>query len=231
MLFRSYEPTPQKEEIDFLLTHIAKYLTKNPTRKDIKSVFVGLRPLVKNGNAEDTKSISREHLIEDSNNGLISIAGGKWTTYRKMAEETVDKAAKLANLPEVKSITASLKIHGHRISTEPNHLLSIYGSDAELILELIQQRPELGEKLHPKHLINKAQVVWSIHNEDAKTIEDFLARRSRLLFLDAKASIQCATAVAEIFKQELNHTKEWKQQQIVAFTKLANQYLAFPIRS
>ncbi|NRA10869.1 MAG: glycerol-3-phosphate dehydrogenase/oxidase [Crocinitomicaceae bacterium] len=221
----SYEPMPQKEEIDFLLTHTAKYLTKDPTREDVKSVFVGLRPLVKNGNAEDTKSISREHVIEVSNNGLVTIAGGKWTTYRKMAEDTIDKAAMIASLPNVKSHTEYLNIHGHKTNTKPNEFLGVYGTDADLILDLVEKRPELKEKIHPEHQIIKGQVVWAIQNEDAKTIEDFLARRTQLLFLDAKASIQSANIVAEIFKQELNLSDEWKQQEILRFTKLAHQYL------
>ncbi|MBJ6367164.1 glycerol-3-phosphate dehydrogenase/oxidase [Snuella sedimenti] len=220
-----YEPMPQKEEIDFLLKHTAKYLTKNPTRDDVKSVFVGLRPLVKNGNVEDTKSISREHVIEVSNNGLVTIAGGKWTTYRKMAEDTIDKAAMIASLPHVKSRTEYLNIHGHKTNIKPNDFLGVYGTDADLILDLVEKRPELKEKIHPEHQIIKGQVVWSIQNEDAKTIEDFLARRTRLLFLDAKASLQSANIVAEIFKQELNLSDEWKQKEILRFTKLANQYL------
>ena len=220
-----YEPIAQKEEIDFLLMHTAKYLTKDPTRDDVKSIFVGLRPLVKNGNAEDTKSISREHVIEVSNNGLVTIAGGKWTTYRKMAEDTIDKAAMIANLPHIKSDTEYLNIHGHKPNIKPNDFLGVYGTDADLILDLVEKRPELKEKIHPEHQIIKGQVVWAIQNEDAKTVEDFLARRTRLLFLDAKASIQSANIVAEIFKQELNLSDKWKQEEILRFTKQANQYL------
>ena len=221
----SCEPMPQKEEVDFLLTHTAKYLTKTPTRSDVKSIFAGLRPLVKNGNTENTKSISRKHFIEVSNNGLITIAGGKWTTYRKMAEDTIDKAAIIAELPYVISNTECLHIHGYKPNIEPNDFLSVYGKDADLILELIEKRPELKENIHPNHQIVKGQVVWAIQHEDAKTIEDFLARRSRLLFLDAKASIECAEGVAEIFTQELNLSDEWKKEEIHRFTKLAKQYL------
>ncbi len=221
----SYEPMPQKEEVNFLLTHTAKYLTKSPTLEDVKSIFVGLRPLVKNGNAENTKSISRKHVIEVSNNGLITIAGGKWTTYRKMAEDTIDKVAIIADLPNIKSNTEFLHIHGYTTNIQPNNFLSVYGTDAVLILELVEKRPELKDKIHPDYQFIKGQVVWAIQNEDAKTIEDFLARRSQLLFLDAKASIQSADNVAEIFKQELNLSDEWKQNEILRFTKLANNYL------
>ena len=220
-----YEPVAQEEEINFLLTHTAKYLTKNPNRSDVKSVFVGLRPLVKNGNAEDTKSISREHVIEVSSNGLITIAGGKWTTYRKMAEDTIDKAAMIANLPDIKSDTEYLNIHGHKTNIDPNDFLGVYGTDADLIMDLVKKRPELKEKIHPEHSIIKAQIVWAIKNEDAKTVEDFLARRTRLLFLDARASLECTNIVAEIFKQELNLDEEWKQEQVISYTKHAQLYL------
>ncbi len=220
-----YEPMAQEEEINFLLTHTAKYLTKDPSKSDVKSVFVGLRPLVKNGNAENTKSISREHVIEVSNNGLVTIAGGKWTTYRKMAEDTIDKAAMIVNLPNVKSDTEYLNIHGHKTNVNPNDFLSVYGTDADLILDLAEKRPELKEKIHPEHTIIKAQVVWAIKNEDAKTAEDFLARRTRLLFLDARASLECISVVADIFKQELNLSEEWKQEEILRYTKHANKYL------
>lgn len=181
--------------------------------------------MIKNGNVVHTKSISREHAIEVSYNGLVTIAGGKWTTYRKMAKDTIDKAAMIAKLPLVKSHTEYLNIHGHKTNIKPNDFLGVYGTDADLILDLVEKRPELKEKIHPEYQIIKGQVVWAIKNEDAKTIEDFLARRTRLLFLDAKASLQSATIVAEIFKQELNLSDEWKQEEILRFTKLANQYL------
>ena len=142
-----------------------------------------------------------------------------------MAEDTIDRSAIIAGLPYVKSNTECLHIHGYSSRIRSYDFLGVYGTDADLILELIEKRPELKEKIHPDYPIIKGQVVWAIHNEDAKTIEDFLARRSRLLFLDAKASIACAEGVAEIFKQELNLSDEWKQQEILRFTKLAKQYL------
>jgi len=220
-----YEPLPQEEEIEFLLSHAAKYLTKDPDRKDVKSVFVGLRPLVKSGNAEDTKSISREHVIEISDSGLVTIAGGKWTTYRKMAEDTIDKAAMIAGLKNTRSETEFLNIHGHKTNTNPQEFLAIYGTDASLIKKLIDENSKLGEKIHPDHDIIKAQIIWAIKHEDAKTIEDFLARRTRLLFLDAKASIECASIVADVFKNELHETENWKEKQIKDYINLAQKYL------
>lgn len=221
----TYEPLPHWEEIDFLLNHTAKYLTKAPTRDDVKSVFTGLRPLVMNGDTKNTKSISRKHVIEVSESGLITIAGGKWTTYRKMAEDTIDQVVQLTGLSHVKSNTENLNIHGYSTNKCAQDFLGVYGTDANLIIELIDKRPELKEKIHPNHKIIKGQVVWAIQSEDAKTIEDFLARRSRMLFLDAKASIECAECVAEIFKQELKLDDNWKHEEILRFTKLANLYL------
>ncbi len=223
-----YEPLPQEHEIEFLISHAAKYLTKDPTRADVKSVFVGLRPLVKNGNAEDTSAISREHVIEISKNGLVTIAGGKWTTYRKMAEDVVDQAAMIASLTPVKSDTEFLNIHGHKTNVDPLEPFAIYGTDADLIKKLIKEQPELGEKIHPSYNIIKAQIIWAIQHEDAKTIEDFLARRTRLLFLDAKAAIKAAPIVAQIFKTELNLSDEWEINQLEEFTKHAKQYLLKP---
>ncbi len=220
-----YEPLPQEQEIEFLLTHAAKYLTKDPTKEDVKSVFVGLRPLVKSGNAEDTASISREHVNEISKNGLVTIAGGKWTTYRKMAEDTVNEAAMIASLAPVKCETEYLNIHGHKTNVNPNEPLAIYGSDALLITKLIHENPELGDKIHPNHEITLAQVVWAIKHEDAKTIEDFLARRTRLLFLDAQASIEASEIVATVFAKELNKSETWKQQQINDYLAHAKKYL------
>lgn len=220
-----YEPIAQEDEVDFLITHAAKYLTKDPTRADVKSIFVGLRPLVKNGNAEDTASISREHVIEVSKNGLVTIAGGKWTTYRKMAEDVIDKAAMVASLPEVRSNTENLKIHGHQKNNIDIDILSIYGSDAVHIKELVLQNPELGDKIHPNYEFIKAQIVWAVKHEDAKTIEDILSRRIRLLFLDAQASMDATETVANILQKELNKDVEWKQQQITSFLKHANKYL------
>ncbi|NIJ45980.1 glycerol-3-phosphate dehydrogenase [Wenyingzhuangia heitensis] len=221
----SYEPLPKDKEVDFLLTHTAKYLTKNPTKKDVKSVFVGLRPLVKNGNAEDTAEISREHVIEVSKSGLISIAGGKWTTYRKMAEDVVDKATMVAVIPFIKSETEFLNIHGHSKQKPEINPLGIYGTDAKLIRKLAEEKPELKEKIHPNYPFIKAQIVWAILKEDAKTIEDILARRIRLLFLDAKASIESVEVVAAILQEQLIKSEDWKKQQITSFKKLAQQYL------
>lgn len=219
------EPLPKKDEINFLLTHAAKYLTMTPTKKDVRSIFVGLRPLVKNGNAENTAEISREHVIEISKSGLISIAGGKWTTYRKMAEDVIDKATMVALIPFVKSETEFLNIHGYCTPNAQQNLLAIYGTDAKNIEELTDNDPELAVQIHPDYPFIKAQIIWAAQQEDAKTIEDVLARRIRFLFLDAKASIDSCELVANLLAGELGKDKDWIQKQITDYTVLAKQYI------
>ncbi|RXR19190.1 glycerol-3-phosphate dehydrogenase/oxidase [Flavobacterium amnicola] len=218
------EPQALQEEIDFVLHHFNKYSTSKISRADVKSVFVGLRPLAKVVNESSTAVMPRDHKITILSSGLIHITGGKWTTYRSMAQHTIDIAIQKAQLEFVKCKTKRLKIHGWADVFEPSHL-SIYGSDAEKIQKLIQDDSELGEPLHPDYPYTKAEVVWMIHNEMAQTIEDILARRIRLLFLDAKVAKECAVVVASIMAKEKNKSPEWEQQQVVYFTALANQYL------
>ena len=105
------EPQPFEEEVDFLLRHAARYLTDDPAREDVRSVFVGIRPLVADPDAEGTSAISRDHTLHIAESGLVTITGGKWTTYRKMAEDTIDQAATLAALEDRDSVTAKLQIH------------------------------------------------------------------------------------------------------------------------
>ncbi len=220
------EPIPQEDEIEFLLKHAARYLTKDPQKSDVKSVFVGLRPLVKStNNDEDTASISRDHTITISRSGLISISGGKWTTYRKMAEDVIEKAILLGDLPESESITKTLQVHGYHKNSKNYGSLSEYGSDANEIKDLLNERPEFNKRLHPEYDIRQGEIIWAIRNEMARNIEDFLARRTRLLLLDAKASIEVAPIVAEMMAKELKHDKDWIVNQIENYTKLAKNYL------
>ncbi|MFA9392517.1 MAG: glycerol-3-phosphate dehydrogenase/oxidase [Prolixibacteraceae bacterium] len=220
------EPVAQEEEINFLLTHTARYLTKDPKRSDVKSVFVGLRPLVKNNNNdEDTASISRDHTITISRSGLISIAGGKWTTYRKMAEDVIEQAILMGDLNPAESITSTLQIHGFHTNAENYGSLGIYGSDANKIEDLIRENMEHSKLIHPDHDIQQGEILWAIRNEMARTVEDFLSRRTRLLLLDAKASIQAAPLVASIMAKELGRDQVWEKDQITAYTQLAKKYL------
>ncbi|NCO64418.1 MAG: glycerol-3-phosphate dehydrogenase/oxidase [Flavobacteriales bacterium] len=222
----SLEPRALKKEVDFILSAANKYLKKTISKKDVLSVFVGLRPLAAPKNkAEKTKEISRSHKIIVSNSGLITITGGKWTTYRRMAQDTLSKAIEIGKLPNVPCKTKDLLIHGaNGVIDKPDHL-SIYGTDRKAIKELINEFPEWGKKLHPRLEFLKAEVIWAVRNEMARTIEDVLARRVRILFLDAKAALEIAPQVATILGKELNKNKDWELEQIASFTKTASHYL------
>lgn len=222
------EPIALEEEIEFVLKTAQHYLSKNPTRSDVLSVFAGLRPLAapeKEG--QNTKEVSRSHKITVSETGLITITGGKWTTYRKIAEDTVDKAIQVHQLPKRECVTKQLAIHGNQMNTNSdfeNHLY-IYGTDSKAILQLQEKEPELKEKLHPNYDYTLAEVIWAIREEMAITVEDVLARRVRLLFLDARAAIDCADTVARLLAKELGHDKTWIQNQLSEFKAVANGFL------
>ncbi len=218
------EPAASAEEIDFLLKHIARYLENDPGYSDILSVFSGLRPLVRSGNTENTAAISREHTINISRSGLVTIAGGKWTTYRKMAEDTIDQVIELGGLKNVKSVTENLKIHGytHEEPELPN--FDVYGSDA-VDVQILCNANNLYDRIHPNLPIHKGEVLWAVRYEMARTVEDFLARRRRALFLDARASIEAAPLVASLMAKELHKDKNWGTVQVEDFTETAEKYL------
>ena len=219
------DPIATAEEIDFILEITSQFLTKKPTRKDIKSVFAGLRPLAapKEGKTK-TKEISRGHKIYTTKSGMVTVIGGKWTTYRQMGEDVIDKVQQTANFEVKASQTANMKIHAYQISTD-NTALAYYGKDAQYINALIASDKALAKPLSEKSNIIAAQVVWACRNEWAQTVEDVLARRSRLLFLDAAESIAVAPRVAQIMAKELKLPKSWEEAQVATFTKLAKTYL------
>lgn len=222
----SLEPKPLENEIDFILETANAYLNTKVTRANVLSVFAGLRPLAApKDSSEKTKEISRSHKIIVSKSELITITGGKWTTYRRMAQDTINKAIALKKLPSKKCLTKDLRIHGADGSTEDTNHLYVYGTDQKAIEELIKISPELGEKLHPRLEFVKAEVVWAVKNEMARSVEDVLARRVRILFLDAKAAKEVAPEVAELIAKCLNKNEAWKQSQIAEFDELANQYI------
>lgn len=221
----SLEPRAMEQEIDFILENAGQYLALPPSRTDILSVFAGLRPLAATeGHTEKTKEISRSHKILLSTSGLVSVIGGKWTTYRKMAEDTLDKVIRKNMLPVRECMTAHFRIHGYD-ENESNEPLSWYGADAQAILNLMKENPEWSIPLTPHAAINGAQVIWGIRNEMARTVEDILARRTRLLFVDARAAIDAAPKVAEIMKEELGYDESWKTKQLESFVELAEAYL------
>lgn len=217
------EPLPQEEEIAFLLEYAARYLSQNPTKKDVLSLFTGIRPLVGNTD-EDTSNLSRDHSILISRSGLLTVTGGKWTTYRKMAEDSIDQASVLAGLEFKPCITEDLQIHGYHRHAAEFKELSWYGSDAPAINDLINLNPELGVKLHPELPIVGAEVIWAVRQEMARTIEDVLSRRTRALLLNAKASVEVAPRVAELIASELGFGKSWQNDQIVQYRDLAKTY-------
>ncbi|MEX2479205.1 MAG: glycerol-3-phosphate dehydrogenase/oxidase [Gracilimonas sp.] len=219
------EPVALEEEIEFVLRHAAQYLTKDPTRKDVKSVFAGIRPLVKPADSKDTSEISRSHHIQVSKSGLVTIAGGKWTTYRKMAEDTVDQAALVAGLDVKETPTKELRIHGWLKNVDRDDHLYVYGSDKVALNKLIDENPELGEKLHADLPYLKAEVVWAVRNEMAQTIEDVLSRRTRALLLDAKASVEMAPEVGRLLAIEFGKDEEWVKQEVKEYEQVAKNYI------
>jgi glycerol-3-phosphate dehydrogenase len=221
------EPLPLKEEVNFILQNLNQYLSADIKTSDVKSVFVGLRPLVKRKGAKNTSLLARDHTIIISVSKMITITGGKWTTYRKMAEEVINNAALVGNLPKQKSTTTDLHIHGYTNEQIGEEHLKVYGSDAVEIKKLYLENSIWQEKIHPNFEYIKAQVVWAIRNEMAQTVEDILARRIRMLFLDANAAIQAAPIVAQIMATEMNKNEVWIKAEIKSFNILAKQYLLF----
>lgn len=213
----SLEPKALEEEIHFILETAETYLAEPPTRDDVRSVFVGIRPLVKAPGASSTAALSRDHTIHISHSGLLTIAGGKWTTYRNMAEDCVDHAATLGRLDEKPCVTKNLPIHG-AIEEEREGPLAVYGSDAEAI------EARGSEQVHPDLPIVWAQLDWAIEHEMARTVDDLLARRTRALLLDARASMEAAPAVAHRLAQKLGHDSMWAERQILAFNRIAEHY-------
>jgi glycerol-3-phosphate dehydrogenase len=221
----SLEPVPMEEEIGFILTNAAKYLSKRPSRSDILSVYAGLRPLVKVGDSKSTSALSRDHTILISNAGLLTIAGGKWTTYRRMAQDAVEQAQTMAGFEERTCTTEHLQIHGWTRQSIPEPNLRVYGADAPAIQELARKEPALAEKLHSELPYTGAEVVWAVHEEMARTVEDVLARRTRALLLGARASIEAAPRVAELMARELKRGEDWQVQSVRNFKEVAQGYL------
>ena len=204
------EPKPLEEEIEFILKTCNQYLAKPPRREDVLSVFVGIRPLVKSSEARNTAKLSRGHTIDIDDSNLLTLTGGKWTTYRNMAEDAINKAIEFGGLQDIECATSNLKIENR--------------SQSEVEL-LIEETPEHAEDIHPDFSYTKADVINAVRNEMARTVEDVLARRTRILFLDAKAALGISRNVAEIMADELATDEKWIEEQLTKFESLAQIYL------
>jgi glycerol-3-phosphate dehydrogenase len=220
------EPRALPAEIDFILQQIGKYLKRDPGYSDIRSVYAGLRPLVKSSGRK-TAELARDHLVLVAESGLITITGGKWTTYRRMAEDTVDTAIARGSLPERDCRTATLSIHG-AMDVDFGDPLHFHGTDAAAIRALAVANPDWGRPLHPGLPYIMAEIVWAAREELCMTVEDALSRRTRSLLLDARAAITCAEAVAALLAKELKRDLAWQQAQVEEFEKLAEGYLVAP---
>ncbi len=227
------EPKPLAEEVAFLLDHAARYLVKDPGPADVLSVYAGLRPLVRppDEEGEGTANLSRDHHVFTSPSGLVTIVGGKWTTYRKMAEDVIKRAAEVAGLPAVPSRTAELRLHGAPEEATlsavgvPAGPLASYGTEALALRALATRQPELAGLLHPRLPYLRAEVVWGARHEMARTVDDVLARRTRALLLDARASAECAPLVAQLLARELGRDEAWQNSQVAAYRTLAEAAL------
>jgi glycerol-3-phosphate dehydrogenase len=222
----SYEPLPHEEEIEFVLETASEYLSRPPRREDVLSVYVGIRPLVKAAGSDATKTsaLSRDHTIHIDASGLLTIVGGKWTTYRHMAEDAVNHAITLGKLEDRDCITRDLHIHGYQPPAEADEPLKVYGTDAAGIRRLIDEEPALAARLHADLPQVAAEVVWAAREEMARTVEDVLARRTRALFLNAQAARAMAPEVARLLAQEWNKDEAWIGDEVRRFNQLAEQY-------
>lgn len=218
------EPKPREEEIDFILKNAGKYLLKRPVRNDILSIFAGLRPLIAHP-GKKTSALSRHHSILVSHSGLLTIAGGKWTTYRKMAEDVIDKAILVGHLEEHPCRTKNLKLHGWLDNADPIDPWSTYGSNREDLQKLLQEDPSYKNLLNNRLPYVKGEVIWSVRKEMARTVEDVLARRTRSLFIDAAIAAAVAPEVAHLIAKERKMSKVWEEEQVKSFKELAKSYL------
>jgi glycerol-3-phosphate dehydrogenase len=219
------EPRALDEEIDFILRTAGHYFTRKPTRDDILCVFAGLRPLAANpDNPSATKEVSRRHKITLSKSGLLSIIGGKWTSYRRMAEETLDRAIKAGKLPPAKCRTKNFLFY-HNATLLRDERLKIYGDSSWEIEKIIEKNPETARLVHPRLPYTEAEIIWICRNEMPVTIEDVLARRTRALLLDTNASVEMAQPVAGIMASEMGYNEKWKEVQVEEYHKLSLNYL------
>jgi glycerol-3-phosphate dehydrogenase len=215
-----------EKERSFLTEYVGRYLGRMPVTAEVLSVWSGLRPLVRKGGGKSSK-LSRDHTILVSKGGMITVTGGKWTTYRKMGEDAIDRATEVHGLPQSKSTTATMKLHGWIAQpvAGASEWETVYGADLEALRTLIASRPEWGELLHPRLPYRVGEIVWAARCEMARTVEDVLARRTRALFLDARAAIEAAPVVASVLGQELGRSDVWRDEDLQKFYEVARGYV------
>ena len=219
------EPRPLPAEIEFILDTANRYLRRPAKPADVRSVFAGIRPLVKAAENDKTSVLSREHaILIDPTSGMLTVAGGKWTTYRKMAEDVVGHAIVLGDLEPRACVTRDFPIHGYHRHAERFGRLAFYGSDAAALENLLQSAPELSEPVHPRLPLAVGEVVWACRYEMARTVDDVLARRSRSLLFDAVAAIEAASRVARVMAAELGRGEDWAAAQVEDFRAIAAGY-------
>ena len=221
----SDEPQAMASEKEFLLDHIGRYFDRKPRPDEILSMWSGLRPLVRKGGSTKTSQLSRDHTIMVSGTGMITVVGGKWTTYRRMGQDAVDRACAVAGLAKRPTHTLEMKLHGWTDQPASHVWEQVYGSDLPKLEELSQSDPALNELLHPRLPYKLREVVWAARYEQARTVEDVLARRTRALFLDARAAMEAAQKVSCILAAELHRGEAWRQAQVMSFTETARGYL------
>lgn len=223
------EPRALDEEVEFILRNAGRYLERDPGREDVKCVFAGQRPLVHRRENKESKAVSRSHEVFTSESGLVTIVGGKWTTYRKMAEDAMEHVLLVGNLAEKPCVTGKLRLYGALDRDDPalprDDRLRVYGADAVNLSGIEREQPVLAEKIHPDLPYSAAQVVWAARREMARNVEDVLARRTRALFIDAALSIEAAPKVAKILASEFGFDEEWEKNQVKEYTSLAKGYL------
>jgi glycerol-3-phosphate dehydrogenase len=220
------EPQPQLGDTRYLIEHIGRYLVRKPTSADVRSTFAGLRPLLRGGAGKSTAKLSREHAVVVSPSGLVTITGGKWTTYRVMASDAVNYAEQAGQLPRRPCVTRTLALHGSQPpqpGTEES--LSVYGSDLPQLMSLLATKPDWEARLHPALPYRVGEIIWSARHEAARTVEDVLARRTRALFLDARAAVEAAPTVARELAKELARDQPWQDAQLAHFRELAKGYI------
>jgi len=221
----SAEPHSLAGEREFLAEHIARYFGRRPRGEEVLSMWSGLRPLVRKGGGKTSK-LSRDHTILVSKSGLVTVTGGKWTTYRRMGEDAINHAAGVAGLEKLPSRTLDLKLHGwaENLGDMPESE-RVYGSDLPLLQSLPGDEEELNTPLHPRLPYRMREVVWAMRYEMARTVEDVLARRTRALFLDARAAMEAAPAVASLLTKELGRSDAWRDRDLQRFLDIAKEYV------